>query len=763
VTTVTFGPFTYEAEGTFPIWGWVDCQNNVMESNDNNNKLRYELIIGNPDLVVDSVTPSVSTPTLNTPFDLSIVVRNAGSRDAVSFEAAIIVDQLADPGQEPCPAQRQYVPIVEAGASMTITFQVTLPESRAYRIWGIADACAVLDEAREDNNTRSLDVNVGNNTFIAPDLVVESIRVFEIPTPEWGAVTTFDVTVRNVGSVTSGACRVGDFAAEFPGPLFGGATVIIGTPGPTSGGVVLVSSGWSDCAMRSREVPALPPGASATVQFWRYYSQAGEYTFGATADVCGTLPNNIVSETSESNNWLTVAFEVVACDADADNDGVCDADDFCPNTYDLQNNDSDNDRLGDACDPDDDNDGVDDGADCEPLNPFIYPGATEDCRDGLDNNCDGQTDEGAVAWFRDADGDSVGVANETYVDCAPPFGYVGVTGDCDDSDPRVYPGANGPCDDGLDNDCDGVVDNESPVWGRDTDGDGYTDPGDVIVDSDGVCDGQPAGYSLASAIPDPDDNDFMVPEPVVISPTTVAISGPQTGLLGPAFVRLARNGPEPYMFTTQVTYGPEADGWLTVTPASGAASGGSATLTLAPDTSGLPLAQYSATVRVTINNGVASFDVPVGLTVRNPILRVVHSGGGSGSVYAYYYDNAVGSDVSLGEYDTDAGTFSFEAEVPLGEGVYLQGYADECSTYNGLFDENQRPLPFQEPNDGGALPVPINRDTTISADFAPEYLLCSSCATLTLALNLVGLWRTRPRSAGACRWRTGAGDPRVAD
>ena len=58
------------------------------------------------------------------------------------------------------------------------------------------------------------------------------------------------------------------------------------------------------------------------------------------------------------------------CDLDFDGDGICDDDDN-----------------------DDDNDGVEDSQDCAPLDPNINPGATE-IFDGIDNNCNGEIDEG---------------------------------------------------------------------------------------------------------------------------------------------------------------------------------------------------------------------------------------------------------------------------------------------------------------------------------------------------------------------------------
>ncbi|RMF80198.1 MAG: hypothetical protein D6744_08445, partial [Planctomycetota bacterium] len=373
------------------------------------------------------------------------------------------------------------------------------------------------------------------------------------------------------------------------------------------GSLSSVGPSWSDCSWRTRDVPSLAPGAAATVQFWRHYWEAGHYSFTAYADVCGANTTyQDVPESSETNNGLTVEFDVVGCPADADRDGICDGEDLCPNTPDPLNNDSDGDGIGDACDNDDDNDGVDDAMDCDPRNPFVYPGAPENCTDGIDNNCDGQIDEGAQTLYRDADGDGFGDAADAITDCSR-AGYVVDAGDCDDANPAVYPGANGPCDDGLDNDCDGVVDNEITVWGRDDDGDGYTNPNDVIVDDDGVCDGRPAGYSLASNMPDPDDNDFMVPEPVVAEPDAISLSHARTGRISPSTLTLHRNGPEPFDYEVQVSYdgGEEIPQWLTVSPAAGIAADGVANVSLTPSTRGLQRTTYGATLAVTINGAAA--------------------------------------------------------------------------------------------------------------------------------------------------------------
>ncbi|MCP4605561.1 MAG: hypothetical protein GY847_34405 [Proteobacteria bacterium] len=81
--------------------------------------------------------------------------------------------------------------------------------------------------------------------------------------------------------------------------------------------------------------------------------------------------------------------------------------------------------------------------------------------DGLDNNCDGATDENAVdsrVWYADLDGDTYGDLADTQQSCNAPEGYVADSSDCDDRPSHIGCGANcHPAQteicDGWDNDC----------------------------------------------------------------------------------------------------------------------------------------------------------------------------------------------------------------------------------------------------------------------------------------------------------------------
>ena len=113
--------------------------------------------------------------------------------------------------------------------------------------------------------------------------------------------------------------------------------------------------------------------------------------------------------------------------------------------------------------------------DCNDNNPNIKPGATEVC-DGVDNNCNSQTDEGVqTTYYRDLDGDGFGNPAVTQMACSQPTGYVTNNTDCNDNSALEKPGQ---------------------VWYKDTDGDGYAQTGAATITQ---C-LRPTGYKVASEL-----------------------------------------------------------------------------------------------------------------------------------------------------------------------------------------------------------------------------------------------------------------------
>ncbi len=106
------------------------------------------------------------------------------------------------------------------------------------------------------------------------------------------------------------------------------------------------------------------------------------------------------------------------------------------------------------------------GPDCNDASAMVHPGEAESC-DGLDNDCDGSTDEGVLNTYTvDADGDSFGsdaADAETMEACFTPSGFADRAGDCDDTMGDVNPGQFERCDTpapgemAVDENCDGMV------------------------------------------------------------------------------------------------------------------------------------------------------------------------------------------------------------------------------------------------------------------------------------------------------------------
>ena len=129
-----------------------------------------------------------------------------------------------------------------------------------------------------------------------------------------------------------------------------------------------------------------------------------------------------------------------------------------------------------------DGDGYLASEECDDGNTLINPSMPEIC-DGVDNNCDGNIDEGVTTrYFEDQDQDGFGNNEIVEEACNQPAGYVTIGSDCDDDNPSVFPSASETCND-VDDDCDGEVDEEL-AFGLylDADNDGHGDPNQPLTD-----------------------------------------------------------------------------------------------------------------------------------------------------------------------------------------------------------------------------------------------------------------------------------------
>ncbi|MCW1930259.1 MAG: MopE-related protein [Candidatus Kerfeldbacteria bacterium] len=101
------------------------------------------------------------------------------------------------------------------------------------------------------------------------------------------------------------------------------------------------------------------------------------------------------------------------------------------------------DSGGDTAPVDADGDGYTADTDCDDSDATVYPGATEACGDGIDQDCNG-LDEACDTDLDDDGYDAVGYGGP----------------DCDDTNAAIHPNAEEICD-GVDNNCDGDTDDIS--------------------------------------------------------------------------------------------------------------------------------------------------------------------------------------------------------------------------------------------------------------------------------------------------------------
>lgn len=159
---------------------------------------------------------------------------------------------------------------------------------------------------------------------------------------------------------------------------------------------------------------------------------ADPYAFPGAPERCNERDDNCDGEVDEG------VQEPFYVDADGDGHGAGSA-------------------SGEACTPPAGTAATDD--DCDDTDAAAWTDRPEQC-DGRDNDCDGQIDEdlpSARVWV-DADGDGAGDPSAPALACGEVAGFADAPDDCDDADAGRSPAADELAGNGVDDDCDGYID-----------------------------------------------------------------------------------------------------------------------------------------------------------------------------------------------------------------------------------------------------------------------------------------------------------------
>jgi len=150
--------------GQFQGWAFADCDNEVVEANEGNNKASANWRVIGPDLIISYLDVSPESSTLGTALTATVKVKNVGTQDV---SPAVVVDvgfweDLPAPPVDCTGAAKiwTFEGLAVGEEAGPFTFGFTPAARGSYTAWAFADCSDEVTELDEENNVASFDYQV---------------------------------------------------------------------------------------------------------------------------------------------------------------------------------------------------------------------------------------------------------------------------------------------------------------------------------------------------------------------------------------------------------------------------------------------------------------------------------------------------------------------------------------------------------------------------------------------------------------------------
>ena len=166
-----------------------------------------QITVDKPDLIVESVKPSNSTPSENEEITVEAVVKNIGSADAKSFSVDLFKNLDTPPTPQSNYDIRKTVNSLKAGSPTTLKFtNVSYDTPGTYKLWVLADSLGQIDEGqKEDNNYNSLSIEVKPtlpeiNVKVGGTSIADNVGSYDFGSVNLGSSKAVTFTIGNTGN-----------------------------------------------------------------------------------------------------------------------------------------------------------------------------------------------------------------------------------------------------------------------------------------------------------------------------------------------------------------------------------------------------------------------------------------------------------------------------------------------------------------------------------------------------------------------------------